>query len=1106
MKKTNIIYHFFTFLLLFGFGMSSYGQLTVTKETITLPTYKNGEPNVMPRYYEGKTHQGVQRRIYPYPMDDQLTTDKENMDYDILTVENEFIKLGIIPSLGGRIYYALDKTNDYMWFYKNDVVKPSLIGMTGNWISGSNAWGFPHHHGPNTVKPMDYTIEDHSDGSKTIWVANTDKRHRMRALVGYTMYPKSSIVEMTIKPQNRTAISNSFLFWTNPSVHVDTTYQVIFPPSVQYVTQHAKREMTTWPIADGNYNHFDYTNVDISKWKNVGVPSSFFSWKPQEDYFGGYDHGKQAGTAWIGNHHIMPGMKYWADGNNPAGVRINKGLTDTSSQYIELMAGFYTDNQPDYSWIQPYEAKSGKMIWFPIRELEGLKYANKKGALNLEQIDGIAKIRMNATTSFQDAKVTLESKGKIVYDEIINIGPDKPFSIDVKIPVAATEDDLEISLVDANGGILLQFAPANHHPPVEGMPKSLTPPALPKDVKTIEELYLIGLRLNQFYNASNPMPYYEEALRRDPNDYRVNTQLGILAIKAKDWIKAEAYLQTAVDRITMNYTRAKDGEALYYLGITQRALEKTQDAYNNFYKATWSSAWHSAAYYQLAEMDCNAGNIDKALGHIDRALSTNAENDNIVILKSILLRKSGKYSEAKEILERLISIDLINHWALNELYLIQTETGDSKEVDSFKNLTSLMRNEVESYLELATSYGNCGLFKEAKDVLIRLELAGNTYPMLYYYLGYYNHLIGDSNQSLHYYKKAATMPHNYCFPYRAESIVVLEHAMKVNPQDTKTPYYLGNLFYEQQPNRAIKEWEYSRELDGSFYIVHRNLGLAYEEVLHDNDLAMKSYEKAVSMNPNDPRLLFELDKIYEKNKVSSQRKYELLKDNNETARKRTETLLRFATRSLEVGKYQEAIDLIENNTFPQLEGEREMQDTYLSAHTLRSMEYLDSESLSKAEASFKKIIDYPVGRFGRSRWAQFNYLLGITYDKIGDKDKANDYFKKAIAMNIPLRGADTEYIYYQGLALKSTGQKKASIDLFTKMLTYAKGTDTSTFFTQFEGGQSEDYQAATKHYLAGLAFEGMGEAEKANAEFEKTLTFNPSHVWARVHLNKNLGL
>ena len=258
-------------ILLGLFAMLNTGMadISVREDSLVIPTYLVNPPNPMPRFYEGGTHQGVQRRMYPYPMNDNLTGVKKDRSYHIVEFGNEYIDLDIMPGLGGRIYSALDKTNDYNWFYKNNVIKPSLIGMLGYWISGSNAWGFPHHHGPNTVKPMDYKVVDHDDGSATIWIANTDRRHRMRVVVGYTIYPNSSLVEMTIRPMNPTPFVNSFLFWANPSVHVDTTYQVIFPPSVRYVTQHAKREMTTWPIADRRYNRYDYEGVNISWWKNI---------------------------------------------------------------------------------------------------------------------------------------------------------------------------------------------------------------------------------------------------------------------------------------------------------------------------------------------------------------------------------------------------------------------------------------------------------------------------------------------------------------------------------------------------------------------------------------------------------------------------------------------------------------------------------------------------------------------------------------------------------------------------------------------------------------------------------------------------------------------
>ena len=1064
MKKKLVQCKRHLFLIIFVAGLPaivsiSFGQVKIQEDSINIPTYVVSDPNPMPRYYEGTSHQGVQRRIYPYPMNDMLSDNKEDCNYHIIRVENEFIELGIMPRLGGRIYYAVDKSNDYVWFYRNHVIKPSLIGMVGFWISGSNAWGFPHHHGPNTVKPMDYNFEEHPDGSKTIWISNTDRRHRMRIMIGYTIYPNSSIVDMTIKPSNRTAVANSFLFWANPSVHVDTTYQVIFPPSVQYVTQHAKREMTTWPIADGTYNRFDYTNVNISMWKNIGVPSSFFSWDPKEDYFGGYDHGKEAGTAWVGNHHIMPGMKFWAWGNNTGGDRMNSRLTDDDGHYIELMAGMYTDNQPDYSWIQPYEVKSGKMTWFPIRELGGLKYASREGALNLEMTDnGTVQVRINTTSPHKQAKALLLADNEVLFERLIDISPSQPFAVDIPVSSGIEEDDLEFMLETRDARQLLYYRPVEHHPPDYPKPPALKPPPKPEEIKTIEELYLTGLRLNQFYNASlDPMPYYEEALKRDPGDYRVNTQLGILAIKNMNWDEAEKRLQVAVNRITSNYTRPKDGEAQYYLGIAQIELGMKDEAYDNLYRATWSTAWHSPAYYKLAEFDCQGEDYYRALEHLDRTLVTNARNEKALNLKAILLRKFGKLQEAEELVKLIVERDLINHCALNEQYLIQVQNvGLDRAKSDLDKFTVLMRDEVQSYLELATDYSNCGFYAEAKDILSRLEKRGESFPMLFYYMGYYWDQLDDRKRAMEYYSKASIKPYIYCFPFRSESVTVLKDAMKLNPGDAMAPYYLGNLLYEHQPDRAIELWEKSRELDPSFYIVHRNLGIAYKEIQKDNQKAMSSLEKAVENNPEDPRLLFELDNMYELNKVSTGKKYELLNANYTTAGKRSETLLRLATRSVESCAYGEAIDILENNHFPQFEGGREMQDTYLNAFTLRGMNYLNSGNFQDAISDFTTALDYPVGRFGRSRWAQFNFLMGGTYDELGEKEKAEDYYRRAINTSVRERGSDQQYMYYRGLALQRMGDKKAAESIFNKMLENATSESESDFFTQFEGGRSMD--------------------------------------------------
>ncbi|KPK84726.1 MAG: hypothetical protein AMS27_09210 [Bacteroides sp. SM23_62_1] len=925
----------------------------------------------------------------------------------------------------------------------------------------------------------------------------------MHVLIGYTVFPNSSIVEMTIKPMNSTPVVNSFLFWSNPSVHVDTNYQVIFPPSVQYVTQHAKREMTAWPVADRQYNRFDYTGINISLWKNIGVPSSFFSWDPKEDYFGGYDHGKQAGTVWVGNHHITPGMKFWAWGNNPGGDRANAGLTDTDGHYIELMAGAYTDNQPDYSWIQPYEDKTVKMIWFPIRELGGLKYASRDGALNVEVgEDNIAEIRINTTSPHQEAQILCKVRDKTLFREITDIHPGKPYSAEIVLNNGITEDDLEILLVSQNGEKLLSYSPAEHHPPDYPLPEALIPPAPPEEIATVEELYLTGLRLDQFYNASlDPMPYYEEALRRDPGDYRVNTQLGINYIKRMMWDEAEKKLRTAFERITQNYTRPKDGEALYYLGVTLRALGKQDEAYDIFYRASWSAAWHTPAYYQLAEIDCQRGEYEIALDHIERSISTNISNLNALNLKAVILRKTGHIEAAEQQVKMILKKDILNHQARNELALIKSVSNHTDDAEDVINeLLIIMRDEVQSYLELAIAYASCGFYDEAVEVLSRLEKRGNNFPMLYYYLGYYWSKKGDEVKTSDYYKTASKQPHNYCFPFRSESVNILQHTMKVNPEDARAPYYLGNLLFEIQPGNAIHEWEKARDLDNTFYIVHRNLGLAYEKVLNDMKTALVSMEKAVECNSRDPRLLFEMDVLYNKNKASSETKYRLLKDNYETVEQRSECLLRLATRSVEVGEYDEAIDILINHSFPQFEGGQEFQEAFLNAYTLRGLDHFNAGSLEAARSDFETAMAYPVERFGRSRWAQLHYFMGMVLEATGEKVAAQSSCQNTLNVSVSRSSSDREYLYYHGLALQKTGKSHEAEELFQEMLNMARSESESGFFRQFEAGLSRDMQMASNHYLAGLAYEGLGEIKKAKQEFASAVELDPGHVWSKVHL------
>ena len=140
-----------------------------------------------------------------------------------------------------------------------------------------------------------------------------------------------------------------------------------------------------------------------------------------------------------------------------------------------------------------------------------------------------------------------------------------------------------------------------------------------------------------------------------------------------------------------------------------------------------------------------------------------------------------------------------------------------------------------------------------------------------------------------------------------------------------------------------------------------------------------------------------------------------------------------------------------------------MQDTYLNAFTLRGMNHLNSGNFQDAISDFTTALNYPVGRFGRSRWAQFNFLMGGTYDELGEKEKAEDYYRHSINTSVRERGSDQQYMYYRGLALQRMGDKKAAESIFNKMLENATNETGRDFFTQFEGGLSMDYIKASDH-------------------------------------------
>ena len=357
--------------------------------TIEMPTYIGSAPETAPIFERDWSYQRARRSVYPYVLDDNMYVVNENMErqkedrtYKAMFLENEYVQLCILPEIGGRLFYAVDKTNGYDIFYHNEVVKPANVGMLGSWISGGVEWNVFHHHRNTTNMPVDCKIVENEDGSKTIWVGEVEFRHRMQWAIGVTLRPGKSYMEINGRLINSTADDNSLLYWSNVATREDENYQIIFPPSVDFVTFHCKNWFAHWPITHETFNDMQFYNddVDVSWWKNHYMSNSMFVHDLKEDFVAGYDHGQDAGTMLTANHHINKGGKFWLWG--PNSMWDTKILTDNSGHYIELMMGAYSDNQPDYNWNKPYEVKKFTQYYYGIRNIKGVKAGNTNGLWN----------------------------------------------------------------------------------------------------------------------------------------------------------------------------------------------------------------------------------------------------------------------------------------------------------------------------------------------------------------------------------------------------------------------------------------------------------------------------------------------------------------------------------------------------------------------------------------------------------------------------------------------------------------------------------------------------------------------------------------------------
>ena len=832
-------------------------------EPLTIDSYLPVEPSPYPAFLDSRVYQGSSGKVYPLPFHERISQEKEPHEWRAVHLENEWVRLVILPELGGRIYIGYDKTSDYDFFYRNNVIKPALVGLAGPWLSGGVEFNWPQHHRPGTFLPTDVEIEREPDGAVTVWCSDHDPFTRMKGMHGIRLRPGSSLIEARVRLYNRTADTQTFLWWANVAAAVGNEYQSFFPTDVHWVADHAKRAVATFPRVDGTYYGIDYParvtaedpDADRIDWyRNIPVPTSYMITSTRENFFGGYDHGRDAGFVHWADRAIAPGKKQWTWGNSPFGWAWDRNLTDEDGPYVELMAGVYTDNQPDFSWIAPGETKAFSQYWYPIQRIGPAQFANLDAALHLETVeDGrLLKLGVVSTREIEGATVRVTTReGKTVLETHASLAPGRPLLREIDVDALA--GTLFAVTVLENDSVVLEWA---QQPEVaESAPRTATEPPAPEAICSTEELLLTGQYLEQYRHATRaPEPYWREALRHDDGDIRSHLALGARAERAHRYVDAEAHFRAALERLVERVPNPADGGAHYLLGINLVRQGRDADAAEYLAKAAWNSAWRVPAGFALGALHSRRGDYEASAATLRDVLALDSDHLQATTLLALVVRALGDADTAGRLLDAQLTRDPLDQWTRHAAGL--PLTGDAP-----------------TLLDVALEYRSAGFAAAALQVLDLAAEASTRTPigqvdvgiLVEYHRARILSSVGDVSGSAHALAHARTIATTHALPSRLDDVDALEFARETDPKDGVAAALLGSWHYDKaNHDEAIRAWSSAVDsgLDAALgSVTHRNLGIASFNVNHDAVAAAQHFARARTLRPDDAKLLYETDQL-----------------------------------------------------------------------------------------------------------------------------------------------------------------------------------------------------------------------------------------------------
>ncbi len=975
----------------------------VIEKKMMIPTYGVGREEKNPMFFEKRVYQGSSGKVYPNPVIEKIEDEKKDQMYQAVILENDYIEVIVLPELGGRIYAARDKSNGYDFVYRNHVIKPALVGLLGPWISGGIEFNWPQHHRPSTYMPVRHTIRNYPDGSASVTVGETENMFGLKVLTEIRLYPDAVYMELNTRVFNYGSLPQTFLWWANPAYAVNDDTATIMPPDVTAVMDHGKRAVSEFPIARGTYYKMDYSaGVDISRYKNIPVPTSFMAYKSNFDFIGGYDYGRRAGLLHVADHHISPGKKQWTWGCGDFGKAWDRNLTDADGPYVELMTGCFTDNQPDFTFIQPHEEKSFTQYFMPYREVGRISNANRDFCFGTE--NGV--FCLYAARTHSGVRISITSAGQ-THENTVDLAAGEVYKLE------NVGDDAEVCVT--YGRHQLRFSPDMVKKFDIPDPATACPP--PADCKTTEELYLYGLHIEQYRHATRlPEDYYLEGLRRDASDLRLNTAYGLLLLRRGRMEACKPYFRRAIEKATVKNPNPPTTDPFFYLGVAELLTGNQDRAYDLFYKCLWSNEHKGAACYYLAVIEYRRGRFEEARDFTGQSIRLGSYDVRARIIDCLSLKRMGLTNALWDRIQEIREMDPFD-------LVSRFEAGVDPRFLSGTNVTEIT--------QAASEYLLLGEYDRAEELLRAWTQANGRNPLVLFYTAYARYHSHKSFSAE--IARAVAAREVVIFPNSLFDILVLDCVNAIR-ENVLAHYYLGDLYYDKRQYELARDhWLAAARLDPKMPTVHRNLSLYYYNKAHDPEKAVAYMERAWSLDQTDTRVLLELTQLYQLTGKDDAFLLKLLDQHLPVVRERDDLYLEYIRLVLAGGDSTRAEEMILGRKFHPWEGgEGKVTRLYKQIKCARAEVLAACGKTAEAMQKYNDALTFPEnlgeGKLILDTSNDVYYRMGMLAEQVGDP-QAREYYQLAasgddtVADDMYYNDNPVDYVFYQALALRKLGEE-----------------------------------------------------------------------------------